>query len=232
MTERSTDRPPTVAGRADGAEVLGLRERKKVRTRANIRDHALRLFRAQGYHATTVEQIAAAAEVSPATFFRYFPAKEDVVLQDDFDLVALSAFEAQPPELGPVAAYRAAVAAAFSAMTAAELDEFTEGAQLMLSIPEVRARVIDELARTIDVLAEAIARRAVRGGLVADHAASRSTAGAIIGVVIAATLPWHDAMRDGGARAELRSIFERIDAGLQCLDAGLPLAPAASPDGP
>ena len=71
-----------------------LRERKKARTRASLREHALRLFREQGYQATTVEQIAAAAEVSPSTFFRYFPTKEDLVLQDDMDTRLLDAFAA------------------------------------------------------------------------------------------------------------------------------------------
>ena len=66
-----------------------------------MREHALRLFREQGYQATTVEQIAAAAEVSPSTFFRYFPTKEDVVLQDDMDIRMIEALEQQPPELGP-----------------------------------------------------------------------------------------------------------------------------------
>ena len=50
------------------ADQPGLRERKKAKTRASIREHALRLFREQGYAATRVEQIAEAAEVSPATF--------------------------------------------------------------------------------------------------------------------------------------------------------------------
>src|SRR5579862_763133 len=87
----------------------GLRERKKARTRASLREHALRLFREQGYTATTVEQIAAAAEVSPSTFFRYFPTKEDVIWQDDMDTRMVEAFERQPAELSPLAAMRAAI---------------------------------------------------------------------------------------------------------------------------
>ena len=64
---------------------LGLRERKRARTFAAVQTQALRLFREQGYDATTVEQIAEAAEVSPSTFFRYFPTKESVVLLDLYD---------------------------------------------------------------------------------------------------------------------------------------------------
>ena len=95
----------------------GLRERKKARTRAAIREHALRLFREQGYQATTVEQIAAAAEVSPSTFFRYFPTKEDVVLRDDMDTRMVEAFVRQPLDLSPIAAARAAMREAWSSFT-------------------------------------------------------------------------------------------------------------------
>ena len=58
---------------------VGLRERKKQRTRQALIDAAVRLFEERGYEATTVADIAAAAEVTPRTFFLHFPAKEAVV---------------------------------------------------------------------------------------------------------------------------------------------------------
>jgi AcrR family transcriptional regulator len=71
----------------------GLRERKKAKTRAAIQEQAMRLFRERGYEATTVEQIAEAAEVSPSTFFRYFPTKEAVVMYDVLDQILIEAFQ-------------------------------------------------------------------------------------------------------------------------------------------
>ena len=189
----------------------GLRERKKAKTRAAIREQALRLFREQGYQATTVEQIAGAAEISPATFFRYFPTKEDVVLQDDVDVLTTAAFDAQPG-LSPIAAVRAAAAATFAGLTPDELARFRETTEMTLSVPEIRARAVDEFTRSIDVLADALARRT---GAAADDFAVRNLAGAIIGVVMAAVLP---AKADPGS-----DISEAIDAALAHLEAGLPL---------
>jgi AcrR family transcriptional regulator len=193
----------------------GLRERKKARTRAAIREHALRLFREQGYDATTVDQIAEAAEVSPSTFFRYFPTKEDVVLLDELDVLAVGAFEAQSADLPPVAAFRAATRAAFGSMSEDELARLRETAALTLTVPEIRARAMDEFARTISIIAAAAARRSGRDP---DDFAVRNVAGAIVGVIMAATMPWSDWAEGAGA-----DMLDRIDAGLAHLEAGLPL---------
>jgi len=206
-----TSQPPPGAPRPDG-----LRERKKARTRASLREHALRLFRDQGYTATTVEQIAAAAEVSPSTFFRYFPTKEDLVLQDDMDTRMVEALGQQPPDLGAVAAARAAAKQVFASYTAADMDAIRETTRLTMTVPEVRARALDEFARTIGVVADAVARRA---GRPADDLAVRTVAGAIIGVIMAITLPWEGWTE----QANFEDTFARIDEGLALLEAGLPL---------
>ncbi|CAN5551178.1 hypothetical protein BH11ACT7_BH11ACT7_41560 [soil metagenome] len=76
-----TGRPTRIGRVVDGVaeRIPGLRERKKLRTRCTLIDVAAELCLRQGYDNTTVEQIAASAEVSPRTFSRYFPTKEAVI---------------------------------------------------------------------------------------------------------------------------------------------------------
>jgi AcrR family transcriptional regulator len=202
------------------ARPVGLRERKKARTRAAIRQHALRLIREQGYYATTIEQIADAAEVSPATFFRYFPTKEDVVLQDDFDVISLGALDAQPPELGPIAAFRAAAAETYASLSPDDLARFRETIELTAAIPEIRARAIDEFVRTINQIADAIA---LRTGRRADAFEVRTIAGALIGVIMSVTVPESIDTWRPDAMLDVADLFARIDRALDYLERGLPL---------
>jgi AcrR family transcriptional regulator len=170
----------------------------------------LRLIREQGYDATTVEQIAEAAEVSPSTFFRYYPTKEDVVLQDDLDLLWIEAFRAQPPELSTIAAMRAALREAFANMSEADMTVLRETMDLA-AIPAVRARMLDEFARTTQVLAGVIAERA---GRAPDDFAVVTAAGAVLGVAMAAYFTASD---------DIRAFADRYERGLALLEAGLPL---------
>jgi len=85
---------------------LGLRERKKLRTRETIARVALELFDKQGYAETTITQIAAAADVSPRTVSGYFPAKEDLAFpetEETFAQLAARLDQRPPGEMAPEA---------------------------------------------------------------------------------------------------------------------------------
>jgi len=81
-----------------------LRERKRARTRQALIDAAVELFERHGYDKTTIADIAAAADISPRTFFGYFASKEDLLFADgDARLqTALQAIEQRAPDEGPV----------------------------------------------------------------------------------------------------------------------------------
>jgi AcrR family transcriptional regulator len=201
----------------------GLRERKKAKTRTAIQEHALRMFRERGYEATTVDEIAEAAEVSPSTFFRYFPTKEDVVLYDALDPVLLEAFEAQPADLSPIGALRAAMREALGEAPTDVLAQQEERAALILSVPELRMRMLDEFARSTLWFAEVVARRV---GRQPDDVAVRALVGAVVGVGIAA---WVTA---GSTHAS--AFLREMDEGLVQLEAGFPTlsSPRAQSAGP
>ncbi len=83
---RMTASMGTVAEQDAHGPVLSLRERKKLQVRRNLIDTALRLFRANGFQQTTLEQLVDAAEVSTRTLFRYFPSKEAIAMAAEDEL--------------------------------------------------------------------------------------------------------------------------------------------------
>jgi AcrR family transcriptional regulator len=188
-------------------EILGLRDRKKIQTRDTIRREAMRLIEEHGYPNTTVEQIAEAAEVSPSTFFRYFPSKESLLLADDLDPLIFAAFEAQPPDLSPTEAIRRAYTDVMARLPAEQLDFENTRQRLMFSIPELKAAMYDEYYRTLNVVAELVGRRI---GRAADDFEVRVFAGALTGAMMAAF--------DGAPQTA-----ETIHRALDFVDAGMRL---------
>ena len=129
------------------------------------------------------------------------------------DLVAVKCLtKPSPADLGPIAAMRSATTALVAQLSAADLARLRDTVELTMSVPEIRERAVDELTRTIDVVAAALAKRAGRDP---DDFAARNVAGAMIGVIMAVTLV---APHDDPA-----SMFDKIDAALAHLEAGLPL---------
>lgn len=197
----------------ESEQPTGLRERKKARTRATIQRHALRLFSEQGFDQTTVNQIAEAAEISPSTFFRYFPTKEDVLLYDALDPIAFPLLQEQPGELGPIAALRATLRDSFERLPPERLEQ----ERLRVTIastasPEMRGRMHEQLSSTLRTLTGELVKR---GGAEPDAFTVRILAGAMVGVALAAwTMIEEDPSQD---------LFELVDRGMAQLEAGLPL---------
>jgi AcrR family transcriptional regulator len=91
---------------------LGLRERKKQRTREAIVNAAFALFEERGFERTTIADIAAAADIAPRTFFSYFPSKDDVVFHDFEERYAMVAswFRDREPGTNAIDAVRTGIA--------------------------------------------------------------------------------------------------------------------------
>jgi AcrR family transcriptional regulator len=132
------------------------RQRKKTATADRIRASALRLFREQGYDATTVDQIAAAAGVSHMTFFRYFPAKEDVALSDSYDPLIASHI-AQTPATWPLTQrIRAVLVQGLRHVYDTDRDTLLAQNKLIVSTPALRERLWAHQIATQQLILQAL----------------------------------------------------------------------------
>lgn len=136
----------------------GLRERKRRQTRERIASAAMTLFLERGFEATTVDDIAAAAEVSKRGFFDYFPAKEDVVTawQDEFANALLAAVAARPAK-EPLT--RVVEEALISTILDAINPQSLAFGKLIKSTPALRARDHVKYAKLEHKLYDALASR-------------------------------------------------------------------------
>lgn len=190
----------------------GLRERKKVRTRRSIQDAALRLFAEQGYDATTVDQIAEAADISPSTFFRYFPTKEDTVFADEYDPLLVAAIESQPADATPIEAVRGALRTTFAAIFEADKDTLLQRMQLTLRTPALRSRAFDNTRQAEELLAEAVA---VRTGRPASDLTVRMLTAAAVAVMMQALEAWVDGDGENNLPAMMDHGLGQLESGFQ-----------------
>ncbi|MEU5342445.1 helix-turn-helix domain-containing protein [Streptomyces sp. NPDC020766] len=197
---------------------MGLRERKKMRMYQDVSDVAITLFLQKGFEQVSVAEVAAAAQISKPTLFRYFSSKEDLVLHRfaDHEDEAARVVAARTPGESAVDALRRQFLAGIERsdpITGVNADpHILAFLRLLYGTPSLVARLYEYLERSEDALTEALG-----GGLEA-----RLAAGQIVAVQrilaqenwrrIAEGEPVVDVRRDAVVAAE--GAFARLEAGL------------------
>ena len=153
-------------------------------TRDRLREVALGLFLDRGFDATTVTEIAAAAGVSHMTFFRHFPTKEAVVLDDPYDDVIAGAVLAQDERLPTFERVRLGIAAAWAALPEPTEAETRDRVRLIAQHRGLMARSWENNRRTGDLLTDALVADGV------DPLEARVATGACLGALMEALLLW------------------------------------------
>jgi AcrR family transcriptional regulator len=183
----------------------GLRERKKQKTKEAIQREAMRLFQEKGYEETTIEEIAEAAEISPSTFFNYFPTKEDVVLYDRYDPIMASMMLSRPPEESPSVVMKY-MFETLGAMLDRDSEIIVARARMALNVPALRARFWEEMERARDLICNVIAARTGRD---ADDFELRVVSMALVAAAFEAIQEW---LRRGGRGSMFELVTRALDA--------------------
>jgi AcrR family transcriptional regulator len=163
-----------------------LRARKKERTRRVIQAEALRLFTEKGFEATTIEEIAAAADVAPRTFFRYFPTKEEVVFWPVYRPLLGGLMAARPDESAVQALFHAIVDG-LSAFYDQDRERVLDRLKLAFRTLALHPRLRQEQATTAQAMTAVLAQRL---GMSPDKLEVRAMAAAIAAALWVAVEEW------------------------------------------
>lgn len=191
----------------------GLRERKKRVTRAAISDAALRLAVTRGFDNVLVDDIAAAADVSPRTFNNYFSSKQEAIVSRGIDRArrAADVLRERPPGEPLWEALTEAVVAQYAGAAIPDLDRLA-GIRLLLETPAVRAEFLRVRFESQRALTAAIAERT---GLNAEHDLYPAlVAGVVTGAESAVTDRWTHADPPVAIEPLLRDALRQVAAGL------------------
>jgi AcrR family transcriptional regulator len=197
-----------------------LRERRRLRTRRTIQAQALRLFADKGFQATTIEEIAAAAEMAPRTFFRYFPTKEEVVFWSEYPPM-LAGFVARRPDDEPaLEALQHGIVDGLAAVWDQDGERTLERLRLAFRTPALHPRMRQQQAHWAAELAETLADRL---GERPDALEVRAAAAAVAAAVWVAAEEWQAQDGEGDLGALIDQALGTV------LGAGGPLRATPTP---
>ena len=191
----------------------GLRERKKQRTKRAVMEIALRLFAKQGFDATTVEEICAEAEISPSTFFRYFPTKEAAAFPDEDERIAVveRALRERPADEPLHTTFRRSALALLDHDLYAKGD-FQARVALMAREPAILAYATRRQSEAADIFARIVADQL--GVDLRSDLRPRLVVNAAFAGVEAAWTVWINGDADADLHALVNQAFDVLDAGL------------------
>lgn len=190
-----------------------MRERKRIEMLIDLAETAIDLFQERGYDSVTVEDIAAAVNVSPRTFFRYYSSKESVLFPNEAETSALlrETLLSRPPEEPVLVAVQQSLM-----ILAADLQQRRSTMQTRKEIieqsPDLRARELEQALVWEQILADVIAQRMVSRP---DELAPRVIAAACVAGIRAAIDVWLDSEVDLDLLDLTSEVLERLDKGLR-----------------
>ncbi|WP_119726995.1 TetR/AcrR family transcriptional regulator [Thermomonospora amylolytica] len=199
-------------------ESAGLRERKKQRTRQAIFAAALRLFAERGYDETTIADIAAAADVSPRTFFAYFPSKEDVIFAEIDDRLAEVQQRLARRASGetPLETIRQSVVEVMQALVTEQGEHGPVQVRLVLERPALQARALQRMHEAQQEVQQRIRELCPGLGEIEAVAIAGMAVGAMQAVV---THCRQGGLDPGTTRAALDRALAIVESGLRSVPA-------------
>lgn len=186
-----------------------IRQQRRIGMMRNAQDAALDLFESRGFDGTTMEDVARASGVGPATLYRNFGTKERLVLWDDYDPALLAALEAELLRSPPLRAVQTALRRSLNAVYQKDSRRILRRTLFTLSTPAIRAAALTDslLLRTeIAVLFQ-------RSGAIRTELAADAAAGAVVAALDAAISHW----AKDRARTPLQTVLRRAFLGLKKL---------------